>query len=159
MVGAVLECLSRALAAAPRHVLRHLGDREAMSLTRVDVEEYRRKRLEEKTRRGKAPKSSTLNREVALLKRIVSYAVECERLPHSTIAHVPMLEENNVRQRTGDRGGDVQDRGERGPAARPDVPDVLRHRLRLGLRTTCRSMPASDTFTDPATDCLPHRVS
>jgi integrase len=82
------------------HVLRHLGDRDAMSLTRVDVEEYRRKRLEEKTRRGKPPKSSTLNREVALLKRVVSYAVECERLPHSTIAHVPMLEENNVRQRT-----------------------------------------------------------
>jgi integrase len=82
------------------HVLRHLGDRDAMSLTRVDVEEYRRTRLEEKTRRGKPPKSATLNREVALLKRVVSYAVECERLPHSTIAHVPMLEENNVRQRT-----------------------------------------------------------
>jgi integrase len=82
------------------HVLRHLGDHRAMTLTRADVEEYRKKRLGEKTRRGKPPKSSTLNREVALLKRLFSYAVECERLPHSPIAHVPMLEEKNVRQRT-----------------------------------------------------------
>jgi len=81
-------------------VLRHLGDRGAMSLTRADVEEYRKNRLGEKTRRGKPPKSSTLNREVALLKRLFSYAVECERLPLSPIAHVPMLEEKNVRQRT-----------------------------------------------------------
>lgn len=82
------------------HVLRHLGERDAMSLTRVDVEEYRRNRMEEKTRRGEAPKNGTLNREVALLKRIFSYAVECERIPHSPIARVPMLVENNVRQRT-----------------------------------------------------------
>ncbi len=82
------------------HVLRHLGERDAMSLTRVDIEEYRRKRFEEKTGRGKPPKNATLNHEVALLKRMVSYAVECERLPHSTIAHVPMLAENNTRQRT-----------------------------------------------------------
>lgn len=81
-------------------VLRHLGDRRAMSLTRADVEEYRTTRHGEKTRRGAPPKSSTLNREVALLKRMLSYAVECERLPHSPIAHVPMLEEKNVRQRT-----------------------------------------------------------
>ena len=82
------------------HVLRHLGDREVMTLTRVDVEEYREARLGEETRRGKAPSHATLNREVALLKRMYSYAVECERIPHSPIAHVPMLEENNVRQRT-----------------------------------------------------------
>lgn len=82
------------------HVLRHLGGHEVMSLTRVDVEEYRRKRLDEKTRRGDAPTNATLNREVALLKRILSYAVECERIPHSPVAHVAMLEEHNVRQRT-----------------------------------------------------------
>jgi integrase len=81
-------------------LLRHLGVREAMKLGRSDVETYRAKRLEENTRRGKAPSKATLNREVALLKRMFSYAVECEVLPHSPIAHVPMLEEDNVRQRT-----------------------------------------------------------
>ena len=82
------------------HLLRHLAARDVMSLTRADVEEYRRKRLEETTFRDKPPTSGTLNREIALLKRLVSYAVDCERIPHSTIAHVPMLEEKNVRQRT-----------------------------------------------------------
>jgi integrase len=81
------------------HLLRHLGDREAMKLGRADVERYRTTRLAEKTRRKKRPSNATLNREVALLKRMFSYAVECEKLPHSPIAHVPMLEEDNVRQR------------------------------------------------------------
>ena len=81
-------------------ILRHLGDHEAMKLGRSDVEAYRTTRLEENTRRGKPPSKATLNREVALLKRMYSYAVECEVLPHSPIAHVPMLEEDNVRQRT-----------------------------------------------------------
>ena len=81
-------------------ILHHLGDCEAMKLRRADVEAYRTKRLQENTRRGKPPSKATLNREVALLKRMFSYAVECETIPHSPIAHVPMLEEDNVRQRT-----------------------------------------------------------
>src|SRR5689334_16497609 len=82
------------------HLLRHLGAREAMKLGRADVERYRTTRLAETTRRQKPPSNATLNREVALLKRMFSYAVECEQIPHSPIARVPMLEEDNVRQRT-----------------------------------------------------------
>ncbi len=88
----------------------------------MDVEEYRRTRLEERTRRGKPPKSATLNREVALLKRIVSYAVECEAAAHTTIAHVPKLEENNVRQRTVTEEEIARVVGKAGPLLGPMFP-------------------------------------
>jgi integrase len=71
-----------------------------MKVGRAEIERYRTKRVEEHTRRKQAPSKATLNREVALLKRMFSYAVACEALPHSPIAHVPMLAEENVRQRT-----------------------------------------------------------
>ena len=82
------------------HIVGHLGDREAMKLGRSDIDRYRTRRFGENTRRKRPPSNATLNREVALIKRMFSYAVECEALPHSPIMHVPMLEENNVRQRT-----------------------------------------------------------
>jgi integrase len=81
------------------HLLRHLGDREAMQLKNADVNDYREKRRKEVTVRGGAPMPATLNREIALLKRMYSHAVTYDRLPHSPIAKAPLLEEDNVRQR------------------------------------------------------------
>jgi hypothetical protein len=60
-----------------RRLVEHLGKRRAAKLTRKDVEEYRQKRFSETTRRGAAPAPGTIDREVALLKRCLNYAVEC----------------------------------------------------------------------------------
>jgi hypothetical protein len=62
-----------------RNLVRHLGERRAAKLTRKDIEEYRAKRFAETTRRGGPPAPGTIDREIALLKRCISYAVECAR--------------------------------------------------------------------------------
>ncbi len=81
-----------------KHLLRFLGSRLAKDLNQADVDEYRTLRLAETTVRGGPPRPATLDRELALLKRIVSYAVECARLPSNPLAHVKPLRRPNVRQ-------------------------------------------------------------
>jgi integrase len=80
-----------------RHLVEHLGKRRAAKLTRKDVEEYRQKRFSETTRRGAAPAPGTIDREVALLKRCINYAIECGVLVRNPIAGVPLLNEPNTR--------------------------------------------------------------
>jgi integrase len=80
-----------------RHLVEHLGQRRAAKLTRKDVEEYRQKRFAEPTRRGGPPAAGTIDREVALLKRCINYAVECGTLVRNPIASVPLLNEPNTR--------------------------------------------------------------
>ena len=79
-------------------ILVHLGTRVAANLNQRDIDEYRTLRLAEPTRRGGPPSPATLDRELAMLKRIFSYAVECGRLESSPIAHVKLLRKPNVRQ-------------------------------------------------------------
>lgn len=81
-----------------KHLVRHLGSRLAKDLNQADVDEYRTLRLAETTVRGGPPRPATLDRELALLKRIVSYAVECGRLQSNPLAHVKPLRKPNVRQ-------------------------------------------------------------
>jgi len=82
-----------------KHLLRHLGKSSIVSLTAEDVAVYRRKRRKEKTPSGRPPKPATLDREVALLKRMLNYAVETKRLPVSPLAGADMLNEPNARNR------------------------------------------------------------
>ena len=79
------------------HLLLHLGKKTLSSLTVADVGAYRRKRRGEKTRRGHKPKPGTLDREVALLKRMCNYAVEIKLLPVSPLAGADMLNVPNAR--------------------------------------------------------------
>ncbi len=79
------------------HIVRHLGRRNAASLTVRDVDEFRTLRLSEKTKRGAAPSHATLDREVELLKRMLGYAVACETLTVNPIAKVKLLHKPNVR--------------------------------------------------------------
>ena len=79
-------------------ILVHLGSRVAANLNQRDIDEYRTLRLAELTRRGGPPSPATLDRELAMLKRIFSYAVECGRLESSPIVHVKLLRKPNVRQ-------------------------------------------------------------
>ena len=78
------------------HLVKHLGHLRAINLTQGHIDAYRAKR-EKELFRGTFPTSGTLNREVALLKRLLNYAVKAGTLTQNPIAHVEMLRENNVR--------------------------------------------------------------
>lgn len=84
--------------ARARHLVRHLGGKQAGRLTEGDVDAYRTARLGETTQRGTAPSPATLDREVELLKRILNYAVRCGRLPHNPVAKAKLLRQPNVRE-------------------------------------------------------------
>jgi integrase len=79
-------------------LLRHLGKRQAMSLTVQTVDDYRDRRRREKTRRKRPPAAATLDREVELLKRILNYAVASNEIPFNPLAGVKLLREPNVRR-------------------------------------------------------------
>src|SRR6266511_1724967 len=49
------------------------------------------------TRRGAPPAPGTIEREIALLKRCINYAVECGTLVRNPIASVSLLNEPNTR--------------------------------------------------------------
>lgn len=82
-----------------KHLLRHLGQMKAHTLTLKHVEEYRFKRANEFTKTtGQPPTVATVNREITLLKRIINHAVKCGEVRLNPIAHVKLLNEANVRQ-------------------------------------------------------------
>ena len=83
-----------------KHLLRAPRDRVAQNLNQRDIDEYRTLRLDETTRRGGPPSPATLDLEVAQLKRMCSYAVECGRLQSNPVAHVKLLRKPNVRRVT-----------------------------------------------------------
>jgi integrase len=72
------------------HLLPFFGTRRAMQLTRADVTTYRAERLEARA----AP--ATINRELAALKRMLSLAVQGERLQR--MPYIEMLREDNARR-------------------------------------------------------------
>ena len=87
-----------------RYLVELLGDRVASRLTQADVDEYRTWRLDEKgspPRRGRRrrgpPSPASLDLEVALLKRMCSYAVECGTMQVNPMVRVKMLRKPNVR--------------------------------------------------------------
>ena len=81
-----------------KKLIRHLGKITVMELSQRHVDEYRTRRLGEKTRKGTPPSPATLDREVELLKRILNYAVACGRLTHNPIAKAKLLRKPNVRR-------------------------------------------------------------
>ena len=82
------------------HLVRHLGSKQVTRLSVADVEYYRSLRLNEKAGKGKRkkPKPATLDREVALLKRMCSYAVEAKLISENPIAGASMLNQPNTRE-------------------------------------------------------------
>ncbi len=81
-----------------KHLVQLLGTRRASQIGLKDVDEYRNRRLGEETRRGERPSPATLDREVALLHRMLNYAVACGSLPRNPIAGVRLLRKPNVRR-------------------------------------------------------------
>ena len=80
------------------HLVRHLGTKNCSALTIADVDHYRDVRLTEKTCRKRPPLPATLDAEVGLLKRIVSYAVSAGKFPVNPIAKVRFLMKPNTRR-------------------------------------------------------------
>lgn len=80
------------------HILRHLGQRSAVSLTVEDVEKYRAARRRELTVRKTPPTPATLDRELELLKRMLNYAVSAKKLESNPIKDAKFLRVPNVRR-------------------------------------------------------------
>jgi len=80
------------------HLLRRLGDKTCSALTVRHVDHYRDGRLLETTQRGGPPSSSTLDREVELLKRILNYALRARLLTTNPLSQVGLLRKPNVRR-------------------------------------------------------------
>jgi integrase len=80
-----------------KHLVEHLGKKEAASLTEIDIDKYRDARLEETTHRGGPPAPATLDRELELLKRMLNYAARSQEIPHNPIGHVKLLRKPNTR--------------------------------------------------------------
>jgi integrase len=81
-----------------RHLLAFFGDRDALTLTPLDVDAYRERRRASTTRRGGPPTPATRNREVATLKRLCGFAVQNRLLPLNPLAGVALEAERNIRQ-------------------------------------------------------------
>jgi integrase len=87
------------------HLKRHLGEKMAAKLSQADVDGYRERRFGETTVRERPPSPGTLDREVELLKRILNYAVKCQRLDVNPLARVALLRKPNVRETVLDEEG------------------------------------------------------
>jgi integrase len=81
-----------------KHLIRLIGKRNASSLTQRDIDEYRAMRLAERGRRGEHPAPATLDREFALLKTALNYAVKCGDLDRNPVFGVELLNVPNIRR-------------------------------------------------------------
>lgn len=78
------------------NILPFFGRRPALSITTPLIEKYKDERLKQKTRTGNRPANGTINRELAIIKRAFRLAMKARQI--TTVPHIPMLKENNVRK-------------------------------------------------------------
>jgi integrase len=83
--------------ARARRVVEHLGNRRAETLTLRDVDAFRERRARDKGRKKDRPAVATVNREVSVLRQILTYAVKCGDLDRNPLSGVAMLDEDNIR--------------------------------------------------------------
>ncbi len=107
-----------------RQLLPLFGHFRLADITRTRIEAYQRDRLKE------GIKGSTINRAVALLRKVLAYAVECGELSVNPLKGVRMLPESPARQPS----LDAKDESSLLQKAAP----WLRPVLRLALATGCR---------------------
>jgi integrase len=154
-----------------------LGDRPAGSITQADVDEYRAFRLgqsESPRHRGRRrrgpPSPASLDRELAQLKRMLNYAVECGWLASNPIAKVKLLNKPNVRRVTIDEATFSKLYEVADPALKPIILTAYDTGMRKGeilnlrwsqldLREGAVKLSAEDTKTNfPRTVYLTARV-
>jgi integrase len=111
-------------------LVQHIGHRQAAQLNLGDIDQYRNLRLAETTRRGRPPSPQTLDHEVALVKRILNYAVACGKLTTNSVSKVPLLRKSNVRSvvMTEEKFGELL------AAADPELQPILLLAYETGMR-------------------------
>jgi integrase len=75
------------------------GDRLITTITPGMIEEYRAVRRKEPGYKGVSVRTSTINRDLALLKHLFSYALKENWLERNPMRHVKLEKENNARDR------------------------------------------------------------
>lgn len=91
---------ARDVAKRGEYLLAAWGDRPAQQITTSDAETYRDQRKKQVTRRRRPPAPASINRELAIARRCLQWAVEQRPalLPYNPLAGVTMEPENNVRR-------------------------------------------------------------
>lgn len=79
-------------------LVERFGEREALTLTTADCEDYRDWRRARPTRLGGEAKPATLNRELAQLRHMLNWALRAGLIRYNPIALVKMEREHNVRR-------------------------------------------------------------
>jgi integrase len=115
-----------------RHLLRHLGDKLADQLSLKDIDAYRNARFAEVTRRKLVPAPGTVDREVALLLRVLNYSVSCGELPRNPLAGVKLLRKPNIRRTVVTEEAFEKLLGRASEAFRPILLVAYDHGLRKG---------------------------
>ena len=83
-----------------KNVISRIGEKQiALQLTMGQIEQFRQRRLSEKTQTGRPAKPSTVNRDVANFKAMLNRAVEFSVIEYNPIKKIRQLEENNVRDK------------------------------------------------------------
>lgn len=80
------------------HFLDHFGHRKACTLTFSDIDRYREKRKAVKNRYKRTPSTSSVNREISLLRHILNHAVKYGDLDRNPLAGVQLVKEDNIRK-------------------------------------------------------------
>jgi integrase len=75
------------------------GNQVLRSISAGMIEEYREHRRKQKGRQGTTLKVATINRDLALLKHLFSYAIREEWLEHNPVSKIKLEKENNARDR------------------------------------------------------------
>ncbi len=79
---------------------RHFGNLKASKILPSDIERFQQKRLKETSRRGIPTRPATINREFALMRRAFNLAIRDELVLRNPCKGIPMLPEQNKRDRT-----------------------------------------------------------
>ena len=80
-----------------RNLKRYFGNFIASKMRSSDIERYQQVRLQENNYKGTLNKPATINRELALMKRIFNLAIRDELVSRNPCKGVPSLSEQNKR--------------------------------------------------------------
>lgn len=98
------------VSAAPQDGKPPLGDRDAMSITRSDMNDLKSWLASQRTRRGKPPAAATINLILDRAHRIYEWACEQDPspVPRNPIAGLKRIPENNRRKTTLGKPGELE---------------------------------------------------
>lgn len=112
------------------HLKKFFGGFRVPEITTSKIKEYIEKRMEA------GASNSTINRELAALKRMLSLGAKCTPPKVDRIPHIPMLKENNVRKGFFEHAEFI--------AVRDALPSYLKPLVTFGYKTGWRKSEVTD---------------